>query len=244
MHTLPLVLTLFTALFEAEVDLDLALSIDKTFGIDEHPTGLGLYYLVNQHDLRIPQEVLDHYETAEHQEALAKHAVEMRTKLDAGLGEKLMSYWRAKESEYNGKYRVIIVGALLMRTGAKILESDMQHLHELVSRVDWDHLILSEEECDRGPGEPGRVQFLAALDHYKPGEPRDFAELSCFYCGKIQADIGKALRTCGRCKRIPYCNRECQKADWKTHKSDCVTSEEKTRSLMEAFLARVAEITR
>ncbi|KAI1463297.1 uncharacterized protein F4812DRAFT_447264 [Daldinia caldariorum] len=208
-------------LFEGSRDLDLALSIDKTFVTDENPNGLGLFHLVNQHDLNAPLVALLHYQTAEHQEAIAKYVVEIRTKLDTGLGKRLINYWRAKESEYNGKYRVIIVGALLMRTGAKIQESDMQHLRELVPQVSCNYITSSVPESDRGFREPGRAQFLAALENYKPGEPRNFEEPSCWQCGKVQADIGKALRSCGRCKHPWYCDKECQKAHWKIHKPAC-----------------------
>ncbi|KXS09807.1 hypothetical protein M427DRAFT_207042 [Gonapodya prolifera JEL478] len=32
------------------------------------------------------------------------------------------------------------------------------------------------------------------------------------------------LRSCATCKRIKYCSKECQKADWKAHKLFCGTS--------------------
>ena len=31
-----------------------------------------------------------------------------------------------------------------------------------------------------------------------------------------------SLSKCSRCKKVSYCNRECQKADWKAHKNHCV----------------------
>ncbi|OTB20103.1 hypothetical protein K445DRAFT_51281 [Daldinia sp. EC12] len=162
-----------------------------------------------------------HFMSAEHKESVVEHVIQIRTELDkTGLGQRLMTYWRSKESEYNGKYRVIIVGALLMRTGAKIEESDMQHLRELVPQVKCHcHTILPT--CDQGFCRPGRAQFLAALDNYKPGEPRSFEEPSCYSCGKIEADLGKALMRCGHCKGIWYCDKECQKAHWEIHKPTC-----------------------
>lgn len=42
---------------------------------------------------------------------------------------------------------------------------------------------------------------------------------TCAYCGK--ASPNKALPVCTVCKRVAYCNRECQKAAWKGHKKDC-----------------------
>ena len=37
----------------------------------------------------------------------------------------------------------------------------------------------------------------------------------CPPCGKI------ATTKCTGCKNVYYCNRACQKKDWKTHKSAC-----------------------
>ncbi len=38
----------------------------------------------------------------------------------------------------------------------------------------------------------------------------------CSYCKKA----GK-MSSCGSCKRIYYCNRDCQKGDWSNHKNEC-----------------------
>jgi tetratricopeptide (TPR) repeat protein len=47
---------------------------------------------------------------------------------------------------------------------------------------------------------------------------------SCDNCGKQETkDIN--LLQCARCKTVKYCNRECQKHDWKDHKVDCKRDE-------------------
>ena len=38
----------------------------------------------------------------------------------------------------------------------------------------------------------------------------------CALCGK-----GGAKSKCGDCREVSYCSRDCQKAHWKTHKSEC-----------------------
>jgi hypothetical protein len=38
----------------------------------------------------------------------------------------------------------------------------------------------------------------------------------CYNCGKIHD-----LRRCGRCKKIWYCDKECQSFDWSRHKPEC-----------------------
>lgn len=41
----------------------------------------------------------------------------------------------------------------------------------------------------------------------------------CLGCGTIEGE--SKLRTCSRCKRAYFCNRECQSKAWKKHKKDC-----------------------
>ena len=47
---------------------------------------------------------------------------------------------------------------------------------------------------------------------------------ACKTCGKLNAELSKEkkkLKTCGKCKKVAYCSKECQKEDWKDHKEDC-----------------------
>jgi AMMECR1 domain-containing protein len=44
----------------------------------------------------------------------------------------------------------------------------------------------------------------------------------CGHCTKAKEE----LNTCARCKKAKYCNKACQKKDWKFHKLSCeVTTE-------------------
>ncbi|WDK19985.1 hypothetical protein CGRA01v4_11272 [Colletotrichum graminicola] len=43
----------------------------------------------------------------------------------------------------------------------------------------------------------------------------------CAGCGKGEGADGGALKSCTACGVARYCGKECQKEDWKTHKSDC-----------------------
>ncbi|KAH8824954.1 hypothetical protein DL96DRAFT_1611382 [Flagelloscypha sp. PMI_526] len=43
----------------------------------------------------------------------------------------------------------------------------------------------------------------------------------CFVCKKTESEGLKLLR-CSRCRTVPYCSKECQKADWKSHKGICL----------------------
>eukprot|EP00035_Acanthoeca_spectabilis_P008312 m.151817 g.151817 ORF g.151817 m.151817 type:complete len:156 (-) comp14308_c0_seq1:824-1291(-) len=43
---------------------------------------------------------------------------------------------------------------------------------------------------------------------------------SCRMCSRL-APAGKKLLRCARCLAVLYCSSECQKRDWKSHKSFC-----------------------
>ncbi|KAJ7272146.1 hypothetical protein C8J57DRAFT_1317970 [Mycena rebaudengoi] len=53
--------------------------------------------------------------------------------------------------------------------------------------------------------------------------PKDLREVraqgkqACAVCGNLEYE----LRRCGKCKHASYCSKECQKADWPTHKFAC-----------------------
>lgn len=43
----------------------------------------------------------------------------------------------------------------------------------------------------------------------------------CASCGKNNQAGGSGLLNCARCMKVKYCSRECQRMDWKAHKSVC-----------------------
>lgn len=144
----------------------------------------------------------------------------IREELDSGLGAVLFAKYRARETEHEDfggrlKLRSVILAAILMRHGAKISDDDKKHVRELVPKIQCSEVCVSPlgDEGFRGPG---KRQFLAALDHYQAGSPRDFEEPSCHNCGKVNADIkaeGKVLMKCGGCKNDRaaawFCDKVC-----------------------------------
>lgn len=192
-------------LFEGDIDFDLASEFDNAFKERKEDE--------EDEENEIDLSAMIH---------LTELVEDNRKKLDAGLGDKLLDKFRAKEDDlWFGELRVILLGAIMMRAGAKIKDDDMQHLRELANKfpgIEGFRLPISDDGL-RGPG---KAQFLAALDNYKPGTPRDFQDPSCFKCGKVKADIGKAPLKCARCKAAWYCDKDCQKAHWTAHKSVCV----------------------
>ena len=46
----------------------------------------------------------------------------------------------------------------------------------------------------------------------------------CTNCAKTSAESGKNLKLCAKCRTTNYCSRECQRADWKSHKKVCTSN--------------------
>lgn len=44
---------------------------------------------------------------------------------------------------------------------------------------------------------------------------------TCAACHKDQEQLARPLKDCAKCRRVQYCSRDCQKADWKSHKKTC-----------------------
>lgn len=49
-------------------------------------------------------------------------------------------------------------------------------------------------------------------------------------CGSCGAALSKTPASCGRCKQVRYCGKECQTNDWKRHKAGCVPHAESLAS--------------
>ncbi|KAI7776781.1 hypothetical protein LA080_004437 [Diaporthe eres] len=224
-------------LFEGDRDLDLALDINHALG-DSDDMHLRLSSMIHQTDMCCPPDIKVYYETDEYKKKLEGIVSDRCNTLNSGIGDELFKIFRKREHEPEGKYRVILVDVIMMRAGAVIKDDDFNHLRELVREIpcrDGLNPVLRSNPGvvqllaadlnggDKGFRHPGKVQFLAALENYKPGVPRSFQEPSCYSCGKIAADNGEAtLSQCSKCKRAWYCNMACQRAHWKNHKSACI----------------------
>jgi len=61
----------------------------------------------------------------------------------------------------------------------------------------------------------GRFRRWRAIQDNAPASDRRVVSSVCGNCGRI------ANQLCVRCKAVVYCDRRCQKADWKHHKATC-----------------------
>lgn len=158
---------LYTDLFQGDQDFDLVSDINDDFFEDE---------IMNEDDKTMNQDNSD--ENGEdvcdcEKDLLQGDIDELRAKFDDGRGDKLFAQYRAQEGEYQGQYKVILLGALMMRVGAKIQDHDFQHLRDLVPQINCNegYTMAIWDDGFRGPG---KRQFLAAMNHYKAGVPRNF----------------------------------------------------------------------
>jgi hypothetical protein len=131
----------------------------------------------------------------------------LRQKFDAGLAANLIDKYRNlaraatdEWAKYDGQYRLIILSALVMGTGAKIADHHLQHLRQLAVTFERNHTF----DFASAHTAPSKRQFLAALDNYQPGIPRDFTQASCLACGRTLQDTARPLSMCRRCS-ITWC---------------------------------------
>lgn len=53
------------------------------------------------------------------------------------------------------------------------------------------------------------------------GDGIEGLENACANCKKPQSELSIPLKRCAKCQNMQYCSRECQLADWKSHKKNC-----------------------
>ncbi|KAI9338834.1 hypothetical protein BDR26DRAFT_919345 [Obelidium mucronatum] len=64
-----------------------------------------------------------------------------------------------------------------------------------------------------------RYSYLSPIGEIPPNKMDKIVPGVCNSCGKT--DSGTNLKRCSSCQAAKYCSKECQKADWKSHKLVC-----------------------
>jgi hypothetical protein len=72
----------------------------------------------------------------------------------------------------------------------------------------------------KAKAELARLQTLARLSNNNSNGDRNDPKV-CNHCVKYEKLGGAKLMKCQRCKVIYYCSKECQVANWKSHKKTC-----------------------
>ena len=101
--------------------------------------------------------------------------------------------------------------------------SDILSCHHTISLIHLqDELILTflhRDDAARALQGQGK---LKEAREYRMGGPNARQGVVCGStpCSKFAASYEKYL-TCGQCRAIWYCNKNCQPEDWKRHKKFC-----------------------
>uniref|UniRef100_A0A7M5XIV9 MYND-type domain-containing protein n=1 Tax=Clytia hemisphaerica TaxID=252671 RepID=A0A7M5XIV9_9CNID len=97
---------------------------------------------------------------------------------------------------------------------------DTMTLEEL-SRYSWSYVeVPSQETLQAAATQGSNIQ----------------REIECAFCKSNT----RKLRACNSCKKSYYCDQECQKNDWKTHKKDCFYDKIKRKPDPRYPLARIS----
>lgn len=85
----------------------------------------------------------------------------------------------------------------------------------------WSSQNPGKNTWEFGGAETQKIfeKFAATPDY---GKNRRVDLHTCGYCHKVSVE---ELKFCAKCKKVVYCNRECQKKAWKAHKKVCVPAD-------------------
>lgn len=120
------------------------------------------------------RDLLDNIEVPEHPKSSSSMtAQQLRELLDDSICEDLFHEYRAKEDDMLfGKYPSLILGAVMMKVGAKISKDNREYLRDVAEKTE-SHAAFRLPIGDFGFRDPGKAQFLAAVARHTDGEPRD-----------------------------------------------------------------------
>lgn len=76
----------------------------------------------------------------------------------------------------------------------------------------WNESTLKIEPC--------RISFPSSKQHHNTEFKS--SENMCAYCDMNEKILQKKLKLCSQCKKTLYCDRTCQRLDWKNHQKVCL----------------------
>jgi ankyrin repeat protein len=109
---------------------------------------------------------------------------------------------------------------LLVRFDARLGEVEVNERDEFFEEKSKKTAASRDDEVDEEVMDLNEERELATkLQKASIVEER---AVRCGYskCGRSEED-GETFNRCSRCKKVHYCGRECQRADWPKHKAAC-----------------------
>lgn len=132
---------------------------------------------------------------------------------------------------------ICALGLQIKNTSNKMKAMFHNNMGVLLSKLDWrdQNALKHVNKAIQLDGDT--VEFRKSLASTKkvlrgktltltkafPGTPNEMEISHCYYCQTKKVSFGeeKAMKLCGRCKRVAYCSKEHQKKHWKKHKWEC-----------------------
>ena len=99
------------------------------------------------------------------------------------------------------------------------LAGTRKHVNILFFHIVDNEGAMSNVKINRDSIDEG-LQYLQDLETADNSRGYRKYKKICFGCGKLS---NSKIKICSGCNKIYYCNRECQKRDWKNHKAICKT---------------------
>ena len=127
----------------------------------------------------------------------------------------MMEHQDVESCDDHGVIKTLDNNVSVLHVISETLGIPRAHLDAFYEEDDQVKLSAAEElddaqiwKCIQSPGFGLNVRLQEPMD-------------CCAHCWTARNASEKRLN-CSRCKAVPYCNRDCQRADWKYHKEDCV----------------------
>ena len=95
----------------------------------------------------------------------------------------------------------------------------------VISLVLW--VWANEHKGKQQPSSTKHQTHISSSPHNHARPTGVIAVMKCGGCSAVRAEEAKAYSVCGGCREVHYCSRECQRKHWKTHKPECLSSEER-----------------
>lgn len=140
---------------------------------------------------------------------------------DPGLGD-FTTPWGTTYVGYPKSWSSEQVAGMVIQLYQKIMvliRGEEELLRLMMSNPDVTCRCLNVED----PYHPdfGKEISMANIFDVKMSKKSNAYIIDCASCGRPPRADEKEFKACGRCKRVRYCSKICQKADWPNHKAKC-----------------------
>lgn len=90
-----------------------------------------------------------------------------------------------------------------------------------MANVNEQAQALGSLDLNRHSTEESDTTSDSSKDTVNKNNADDKTSRRCGACRKTEEELGASLLNCAKCRSTQYCNKECQRKDWKMHKLIC-----------------------